>query len=726
MRSLGKSDFAGLVDYITDEQDKTQRLGQVRVTNCKAGTVQAAIDEVLATQHINTRAKGDKTYHLLVGFPPGETPSAEVLKAIEERVCVVLGYCDHQRISAVHHDTDNLHIHIAINKIHPTKNTMHEPFLAYRTLGEVCTKLEKEYGLQRINHEPRRSLSENRAGDMEQHSGIESLVGWIKRECLDEIRSATSWAELHQVMRDNGLALRERANGIVIEASDGTMVKASTVARELSKPKLEARLGPFGASPERQAQQSAKRQYKKNPMPLRVNTVELYAKYKADQAALTSSRATALEAARNQKNRKVEAVKQSNRLRRAAIKLMGGTAFTKKLLYAQAHKSLLDGIGTANAQYQRERQKLLDAHTRRTWADWLKKEALQGNTEALAALRSREAAQSLKGNTFRGEGTARTGPGLPVDNITKKGTIIFRAGMGAVRDDGDKLQISREANSECLQAALRLAAERYGNRITVNGTAEFKAQIVLAAARSNLPIVFADVGLESRRQALLRKERSHEQPDRGRDDRRSTGLAGSSAVANDNAARATNAHRDGGRRDGPIDASRNLNKPNIGRIGRVPPPQSKNRLRTLSKLGVVRIARRSEVLLPGHVPGHMEQQGTKRVNALRRGVSGPGIKPEQVTAADKYIAEREDKRLKGFDIPNHYRYNDGKGGALKFAGTRNIEGQPLALLKREEDSAIMVMPIDQATARRLKRIAVGDSVSITPRGSIKTSKGISR
>ena len=50
--------------------------------------------------------------------------------------------------------------------------------------------------------------------------------------------------------------------------------------------------------------------------------------------------------------------------------------------------------------------------------------------------------------------------------------------------------------------------------------------------------------------------------------------------------------------------------------------------------------------------------------------------------------------------------------------------QPLALLKRGEE--VMVMPIDQATARRLTRIAVGDAVSITAKGSIKTSKGRSR
>ena len=90
---------------------------------------------------------------------------------------------------------------------------------------------------------------------------------------------------------------------------------------------------------------------------------------------------------------------------------------------------------------------------------------------------------------------------------------------------------------------------------------------------------------------------------------------------------------------------------------------------------------------------------------------------------DKYIAEREGKRLKGFDIPKHARYTDGEG-ALAFEGVRNIEGQALALLKRGDE--VMVMPIDQATARRLSRIAVGEAVTITPKGSIKTSKGRSR
>ncbi|KFA16513.1 hypothetical protein KWS_0126460, partial [Xanthomonas vasicola pv. musacearum NCPPB 4384] len=175
MRSLGKSDFAGLVNYVTDAQSKDHRLGQVQITNCDAVSVQDAITEVLATQHTNTRAKGDKTYHLIVSFRAGEQPSADTLRAIEERICGGLGYGEHQRVSAVHDDTDNLHIHIAINKIHPTRNTMHEPYYSHRALAELCTTLERDYGLERDNHEPRQRGAEGRAADMERHAGVESL-----------------------------------------------------------------------------------------------------------------------------------------------------------------------------------------------------------------------------------------------------------------------------------------------------------------------------------------------------------------------------------------------------------------------------------------------------------------------------------------------------------------------------------------------------------------------
>ncbi|MYN12312.1 relaxase/mobilization nuclease domain-containing protein [Pusillimonas sp. TS35] len=502
MRSLGKSDFAGLVNYVTDAQNKDHRLGLVQITNCDAGSVRDAITEILATQHTNTRAKGDKTYHLIVSFRAGEQPDADTLRAVEEHICAGLGYGEHQRISAVHNDTDNLHIHIAINKIHPTRHTIHEPYYPHLALADLCETLERDYGLEADNHRPQQRGAASRAADMERHAGVESLVGWIKRECLDDIKAAQSWKELHQVMRDNGLEITPRGNGLVIRADDGTMIRPSTLARDLSKPALEKRLGAFEASPDQQ-EKPPRRQYQKKPVRSRTDTTELYARYKDGQKNLTAARAEALAAAKRRKDRAVVDAKQKATIKRAAIKLAGGGKVSKKLLYSQASATLRAELNGIHKAYTREREWLYEGHQRRQWADWLKQEATQGNSEALTALRARDVAQGLKGNTLMAQGKAKPGHAPVIDNITKKGTIIYRAGKSAVRDDGDRLQVSTGADRAGVLEALRLAAERYGDRIAVNGTVEFKAQAIRAAVDGKLAITFADPALEKRRQALL-------------------------------------------------------------------------------------------------------------------------------------------------------------------------------------------------------------------------------
>jgi hypothetical protein len=58
--------------------------------------------------------------------------------------CKELGYAEHQRVSVVHHDTDNVHIHVAINKIHPTTLTLHNPGYDYKTRSKLCAILEHE------------------------------------------------------------------------------------------------------------------------------------------------------------------------------------------------------------------------------------------------------------------------------------------------------------------------------------------------------------------------------------------------------------------------------------------------------------------------------------------------------------------------------------------------------------------------------------------------------
>lgn len=283
MKSIRKSSFSRLVNYITSTQGKQERIGQIRITNCQSIEKDWAIHEVMATQAHNQRAKGDKTYHLLISFAPGENLSTKGLKEIEERAVASLGFSEHQRISVVHHDTDNLHIHIAINKIHPKHHTLHEPFRAYKTLGDMAEKLEIEYGLQQTNHSARKVRAENLSDDMEHHAGIESLLGWIKRNCLSQLEEAQNWSSFHNKLSENGLRIRERGNGFIISDINGLAVKASSISRSLSKSNLEKRLGKFEPPKNMESSNFLQRHYEQGPINRRVNTAELFARYQAEQ-----------------------------------------------------------------------------------------------------------------------------------------------------------------------------------------------------------------------------------------------------------------------------------------------------------------------------------------------------------------------------------------------------------------------------------------------------------
>lgn len=795
LRHLAKSDYSYLVKYLTDKQGKNERLGEVFTTNCHSEDWRVAVTEILNTQVQNTRATSDKTYHLIVSFRAGENPDDTLLKAIEGKICDELGYGGHQRISVVHHDTDNLHVHLAINKIHPTRHTIHEPYRDHRTLGELCERLEGEYGLEVDNHRVSRRGSENRAADMELHTGVQSLLGWIQRECAEQMRQAQGWDELHAVMAGNGLKLQERGNGLIITDGSGLGVKASSVARELSKASLEKRFGAFqspdelytviravqarlatetgkagtraadefaavvhaaqlrlgqsppvgriGKSPPPRsrnslcnlsqlgAMETGGRRYQAQPMRSRFDTAKLYASYKDELQKRADENAKATK----RKKRLIEAAKRRAKLKRDAVKAVKGAGTSKRILYCAISCTLREEIRRIKTQCAAERLAINDKYPWRPWADWLRAKAIEGDPEALAALRARDAATGLKGDTISGKGGRKHAPlTAELDGITKKGTIIYHVGSTAVRDDGERLQISRGSNMEGLQAALRLAAQQYGRCIALNGTEVFKEQVARAAAAGRLSITFADTALERRRQELLGSGTIRENTnghDRGNGrqpgtrtagerpgvdggcDSRGTGRPGFAAagIHPKRTARGTPAQG----------AAAHCGKPDVGGIGRKPPPQGQNRLRGLSELGVVQLASGGQVLLPRDVPDRLERQGTKPDYGVRWDISGPGGMTAGQAAAQKYIAEREATRLKASGVPKHRNYGSAGGGTAVFAGIRQVEGETLVLLKRDEE--ILVLPVEAGKALRLKRVAIGETVTVTAKGSIARTKG---
>ena len=741
MRSARKSDFGDLVRYITDTQGNLQRVGTVIVTNCVSDNPLDAAVEVRLTQRENTRSGADKTYHLVVSFRVGEQPSAAVLKAIEQRLCEGLGFGEHQRISALHHDTDNLHIHIAINKVHPTRHTVHAPYYDHATLGKLCEELEATYGLQTDNHAAQQRGAQSRAVEMEKHAGVESLVGWVQRECLDRIRSAASWAQLHDTLSEHGLALRERANGFVLADREGHHAKASSVDRSLSKPQLEKRLGPFepsARSPDGPPVVPGV-QYEKRRLPSRVDTSALYARYEEEREQRGRARAAETVVLQQRQSAELDLHRRMGDFQRAAIRLMGGNRLTRKALYGLAALTRKADLAQVREQHRRERQFLRQQYARMGWAYWLQAQAESGNPEALEVVQVRRDRGRRESKAWMVDPSDW---GVTRDREAGTGVKTHHVGGAAIRDDGAHLHVSQGAGLDAIDAALRIAIERYGQRIQVAGSDEFKTRVVAAAVRSALPVTFADAALEQRRQAHspavfheARKSKDDHQ-ERRRVDTRGTGATQPGAAYDhraepgdgDGAGRGRSDVRVqlvGGGEAAPSSPSTAADatwpaqrgKPHVGRIGSNPPPAAKNRLRSLSQLGVVQFAERSEMLLPGDVSGRLEQPGTQSDHALRRPVSGA----RGVTTADDaiamFIAERDAKRNYINDIPKYKRYTADKDTSGRYGGTRKVQGHFLALLQR--DDAVNVLTIDAATAFQLKRFRIGDAVTVRAQRQIQ-------
>lgn len=247
--------WGNLANYAADTAQGGQKVATngIRFSNFPEGvTLQDAIDMVETRQEVAGAAEKDRNYHLVISFPPGEVPTKEQLEDIEDELVRSIGLQEHERVSAIHTDQDHLHIHVAINKVHPVTLKVNTPYRDHPKLMAACKVLEVKHDLQQTHADKAQmpdgtTVVTGKAADMEARTGEKSLQRWIKENAKDDLVKATSWEELHKVAAENGLMLKKQGNGFafVTTSNKQVAVKASDVDRSLSAKKLQEKLGPF-------------------------------------------------------------------------------------------------------------------------------------------------------------------------------------------------------------------------------------------------------------------------------------------------------------------------------------------------------------------------------------------------------------------------------------------------------------------------------------------------
>jgi hypothetical protein len=506
MRDASKSRATRLAKYVTDELERAGRVADVFTANCISDDALLAAKEIEICQAMNTRTKDDKTYHLLLSFPDGERPDKDQMRAMADAAVKALGYGEHQRIAAVHDDTDNLHMHLIINKIHPERFTIHTPRRDFKILAEVCVKLERESSLARTNHETKKSAAEAKAMDMEAHSGAESFLSYTRKKAIPILAAARSWDELHRALTEAGIALQLKGNGLVVTDHTGIIaVKASSVARDFSKAKLEKRFGAFIMSetarpPDKSSDQKMERLkniYKKEPPS---HADRLYDQYQFEKENTWKERKTQLAAVWDKQKirmRQIAASAKLNLPRTASYHL-------KKRLRLEARNA----ASARNAELRRAMAKecvdIKARHTALGYIEWLKRQAEGGNVSAIYALRKRGAVAPALVNITASDFRDAKIIAAKIAHVTGRGTLFYKVGEDVFRDNGSHLSLKKEIGDQGVKAALLIAMAKFnGQSLAVNGSDVLKAKCVEVAVREGLRLIFADPDMERERQRRI-------------------------------------------------------------------------------------------------------------------------------------------------------------------------------------------------------------------------------
>lgn len=199
--------------------------------------------------------------HWIFSWQEGEQPTREQVEEVVDVFLEKMGLAEHQTIYGLHYDTDNYHLHIAVNRMNPESGKVVQPHRGFdiREAHKILAFIEHKQGwaaeenalyavLENGELARRRIAGERKpkqpALDFEHATGEKSAQRIAQERGHSIIRKAGSWTELHEKLAAAGLRFEKKGSGAIIFVGD-IAVKASSVDRAFSMGKLCKRLGDF-------------------------------------------------------------------------------------------------------------------------------------------------------------------------------------------------------------------------------------------------------------------------------------------------------------------------------------------------------------------------------------------------------------------------------------------------------------------------------------------------
>ena len=253
-----------LADYIAGPKaggagEKVEHRGAVNLLNVDhEGQVQEMID--LAE---TAKRSPQPVQHWIMSWREGEQPTSAQADKAAKMFLDEMGLAGHQALYGLHRDTENWHLHLAVNRVHPeteklvTVNNGFDHEVAHRAIARIEHAQgwqREERGLFQMREDGRverarpRDEQERkpsvRARDFEERVGARSAERVAIEDGAPAIRAAGSWWEMHEALAEKGMRLERKGSGAILWIGDQP-VKASSAGRDCSMSALQKRLGEF-------------------------------------------------------------------------------------------------------------------------------------------------------------------------------------------------------------------------------------------------------------------------------------------------------------------------------------------------------------------------------------------------------------------------------------------------------------------------------------------------
>ena len=318
-----------LVDYIRAPHNANahEKIAHAGSRNFISGTHTGQKAEMIALAQESIYSKMPVT-HWVFSWRESEQPTRAQTDEVVNIFLEQMGLSEHQAIYGLHHDTDNFHLHIAVNRMHPYTLKVVRPNNGFdiEVAHKVVALVEQKHGwgseentryIALENGEVVRACKEKRpeprpeAKDFERATGEKSAQRIAQERGHAIIKNAASWEELHQKLAEQGLRFEKKGSGAIVFVGD-IAVKASSVDRAFGMGNLCKRLGDFVPAPEAEEKRDTA------PPPLAPEPVsavnrEEWRQYQQERAKAPQPDSQPQEAAR------IEALRQQQRQERQRI-----------------------------------------------------------------------------------------------------------------------------------------------------------------------------------------------------------------------------------------------------------------------------------------------------------------------------------------------------------------------------------------------------------------------